>query len=244
MLMALQAHTCAALWVYIYIVVYLHKQIVNRKFTTQVVCTARLSVQSSSTQRETALVTYQHWCQLHSEIPAHLCQRHHRVSESCHKVCKFTTETLFNLDAIHDPTYIVHVHVVSCTCTCTCMLKRTNQVYSRVVLFGQLVKTGYCIVSDLCILLSGIRQKPSSPVPSPEKSSPNKSPPVQAIKGFNPNAPTFVPMALQNQRPANVSLHMHVQLLSLTLSSLKLYFLLLFPSLASNKFDPWSSSYT
>ena len=65
----------------------------------------------------------------------------------------------------------------------------------------------------LSISLSGIRQqKPSSPVPSPEKSSPNKSPPVQVIKGFNPNAPTFVPMALQNQRPANVSLHIHVHL--------------------------------
>lgn len=51
----------------------------------------------------------------------------------------------------------------------------------------------------------GMRQKPSSPVPSPEKSSPNKSPPVQSIKGFNPNAPTFIPMAMQNQRPANVS---------------------------------------
>ena len=53
-------------------------------------------------------------------------------------------------------------------------------------------------------------QKPASPVQpvniSPDKVSPNKSPPQlqpPSSKGFNPNAPTFVPMGLQ--RPANVS---------------------------------------
>ena len=61
------------------------------------------------------------------------------------------------------------------------------------------------VIVALVLCVSGMRQKPSSPVPSPEKTSPNKSPPVQAIKGFNPNAPTFVPMAMQTQRPANVS---------------------------------------
>ena len=57
-------------------------------------------------------------------------------------------------------------------------------------------------------LLSKQGQKPSSPVQpnlSPEKGSPTKSPP-HPPKGFNPNAPTFVPMGLQNvPRPANVS---------------------------------------
>ena len=55
-------------------------------------------------------------------------------------------------------------------------------------------------------------QKPASPVQpvntSPDKISPNKSPPQlpPASKGFNPNAPTFVPMGLPGvQRPANVS---------------------------------------
>ncbi len=43
-----------------------------------------------------------------------------------------------------------------------------------------------------------------SPVPSPEKQSPNKSPPHTMMKGsgFNPNAPSFIPMALQNVRKA------------------------------------------
>ena len=48
-----------------------------------------------------------------------------------------------------------------------------------------------------------------SPIPSPEKQSPNKSPPQTAVlkgSGFNPNAPTFVPMALQRTNP-NVSVH-------------------------------------
>ena len=40
-------------------------------------------------------------------------------------------------------------------------------------------------------------------MPSPEKLSPNKSPPNSTAKGFNPNAPSFVPMALQ-PRPSNV----------------------------------------
>lgn len=53
-------------------------------------------------------------------------------------------------------------------------------------------------------------QKPTSPIPnlSPEKGSlsPSKSPPHHPLKGFNPNAPTFIPMGLQNmQRPAKVS---------------------------------------
>ena len=55
-------------------------------------------------------------------------------------------------------------------------------------------------------------QKPASPVQpvnaSPDKISPNKSPPQlpPASKGFNPNAPSFVPMGLSGvQRPVNVS---------------------------------------
>ena len=61
-------------------------------------------------------------------------------------------------------------------------------------------------------LLSKQGQKSSSPVQpnlSPEKGSPTKSPP-HPPKGFNPNAPTFVPMGLQTiQRPANVSVRLN-----------------------------------
>lgn len=49
--------------------------------------------------------------------------------------------------------------------------------------------------------LIGVRQ---SPIASPEKTSPNKSPPHPAMKGFNPNAPSFVPMALQPGPRPNV----------------------------------------
>ena len=65
-------------------------------------------------------------------------------------------------------------------------------------------------------------QKPASPVQpvniSPDKGSPNKSPPQlpPSSKGFNPNAPTFVPMGLQGvQRPANVR-HSRVQHYTMT----------------------------
>ena len=65
-----------------------------------------------------------------------------------------------------------------------------------------------------------------SPIPSPEKPSPNKSPPNVMIKGsgFNPNAPTFVPMALQRNTSVSLlyfdSLCGFMQVLSAFLSNL------------------------
>lgn len=87
------------------------------------------------------------------------------------------------------------------------------------------ISTLQCIIRCICNILVGGSQEwreflvgllfsfvvltlivLGSPVPSPEKPSPNKSPPHSMIKpsGFNPNAPSFVPMALQHTNP-NVS---------------------------------------